>query len=104
MKEIEPVFTDSLALLLHSEQYKVGVPKGTARWDSLNQRWNGRALFDYYLKDGWLKQCMRVDWRTGRRTKKIQAEYKWGGGSKFFRADSNYHNNLYNYDWKTLNF
>ncbi|MGQ9664672.1 MAG: hypothetical protein ACUVUH_04975 [bacterium] len=54
MKEIEPVFTDSLALLLHSEQYKVGVPKGTARWDSLNQRWNGRALFEYHLKDGWL--------------------------------------------------
>ncbi|MGQ9702908.1 MAG: hypothetical protein ACUVQT_10745, partial [bacterium] len=93
MKEIEPALTDSLALLLHSEQYKVGVPKGTARWDSLNQRWDDRAVFEYYLRDGWLNavgEGRLEDWQKNEK-KKIQAEWKGGSGSKFFRADSNYH-------------
>ncbi|MEO0166834.1 MAG: hypothetical protein ABIL39_11930, partial [candidate division WOR-3 bacterium] len=47
MKELEPSLTDSLALLLHSEQYKVGVPKGTAKWDSLNQRWIDKGVYEY---------------------------------------------------------
>ncbi|MGQ9534730.1 MAG: hypothetical protein ACUVTF_05800, partial [bacterium] len=104
MKEIEPALTDSLALLLHSEQYKVGVPKGTARWDSLNQRWNDRAVFEYYLRDGWLNavgEGRLEDWQKNEK-KKIQAEWKGGSGSKFFRADSNYHNNLCNSYWKTF--
>jgi hypothetical protein len=89
IKELEPLLNDSLALLLHSEQYRVGVPKGIAQWDSLNQRWIDKGVYEYYLKDGWFKALQEgkiEQWREGEK-KKIESGWK-GGRFNFFRLNN----------------
>jgi len=89
IKELEPSLSDSLALVLHSEQYRVGIPRGLPRWDSLNQRWKEEEIFDYYLKDGWLKALRegKIErWREQEK-EKILSEHK-EQKSQFFRGDS----------------
>ncbi|HEX7319414.1 MAG TPA: hypothetical protein VF399_03535 [bacterium] len=89
MKQLEPALSDSEALLLHSEMYKVGIPKGAAIWDSLNQHWIDKGIFEYYLKDGWynaLQQGTLEQWREDEK-RKIENEGK-GGSINFFRGDS----------------
>ncbi|MEO0216367.1 MAG: hypothetical protein ABIL14_05080, partial [candidate division WOR-3 bacterium] len=106
MKELEPSLTDSLALLLHSEQYKVGVPKGTAKWDSLNQRWIDKGVYEYYLKDGWLKAVQDgrlMEWEENEKVK-IQKEWKGGKGFNFFRIDNNTPPDLHGGDCLTKTF
>ncbi|MEO0183134.1 MAG: T9SS type A sorting domain-containing protein [candidate division WOR-3 bacterium] len=106
MKELEPSLTDSLALLLHSEQYKVGVPKGTAKWDSLNQRWIDKGVYEYYLKDGWLKAVQDgrlMEWEENEKMK-IQKEWKGGKGFNFFRIDNNTPPDLHGGDRLTKTF
>ena len=88
MKELEPALSDSEALLLHSEQYRVGVPKGVPQWDSLNQRWVDKGVYEYYLKDGWymaLQEGKIEPWREQEK-KKIESGWK-GGRINFFRGD-----------------
>jgi len=55
IRDLEPRLSDSLALLLHSDQYRVGVPKGLPRWDEENKRWLEEEIFEYYLNDGWFE-------------------------------------------------
>ena len=89
IKNLEPALSDSEALLLHSEQYKVGVPKGVVKWDSAGQRWTEERMFEYYLKDGWLKALREnrlEEWRKQEK-QKILSEHK-EQKSQFFRGDS----------------
>jgi len=93
IKKLAPTLSDSLALVLHSEQYRVGVPKGLPRWDSLNQRWKEEEIFEYYLKDGWLDALNRNElgkWEEKERIK-IQAEHR-EKKSQFFRGKNHYYN------------
>jgi hypothetical protein len=93
IKKLAPTLSDSLALVLHSEQYRVGVPKGLPRWDSLNQRWREEEIFEYYLKDGWLDALNRNElgkWEEKERIK-IQAEHR-EKKSQFFRGKNHYYN------------
>jgi hypothetical protein len=53
IKNLEPRISDSLALLLHSDQYRVGCPAGLPRWDEENKHWIDGEIFEYYLRDGW---------------------------------------------------
>ncbi len=55
IRDLEPRLSDSLALLFHSDQYRVGVPKGLPKWDEENKRWLEEEIFEYYLKDGWFE-------------------------------------------------
>jgi hypothetical protein len=91
IKQLEPMLSDSEALLLHSEQYRVGIPKGVPLRDSLNQRWVDKGIYEYYLKDGWLKavQDGKIEqWREGEK-KKIESGWK-GGRFNFFRPADNW--------------
>jgi len=72
IKELEPRLSDSLALLLHSDQYRVGVPKGLPIWDEEKQRWIEEEIFKYYLNDGWfeaLQEGRREAWIIQEREK-----------------------------------
>jgi len=95
IKALEPRLSDSLALLLHSDQYRVGIPKGLPRWDEEKQRWIEEEVFEYYLKDGWfeaLRENRREEWLQEEK-KKIESGRK-EGRINFFRdnnsSDSNY--------------
>jgi len=94
MKQFEPALSDSEALLLHSDQYRVGVPKGLPRWDEENKRWLEEAIFEYYLKDGWfeaLQEGRREAWIIQEREKIMKEVDKHK--LNFFRDnsfDSNY--------------
>lgn len=69
IKQFEPALSDSEALLLHSDQYRVGLPEGLPMWNEENKRWMDEEIFEYYLKDGWFKAL-----REGRHEKWIQDE------------------------------
>ena len=69
IKQLETALSDSEALLLHSDQYRIGVPEGLPRWDENNNRWLEEEIFEYYLKDGWYRAL-----REGRREEWIQNE------------------------------
>jgi len=91
ISQLEPALSDSEALLLHAEQYKVGAPKGVCKWDEENQRWTEEKIFEYYLKDGWfkaLKEHRLEQWRIEEK-KKIEDEWK-GGSLNFFRGSGNW--------------
>jgi len=96
MKELEPALSDSQALLLHSDHYKIGIPKGACNWDEEKKRWTEEKIFEYYLNDGWfeaLRSGKREVWIGKEKTKiKLQYEEVEKGGSskaKFFRSDWN---------------
>jgi len=106
MKRLESALSDSEALLLHSEQFQVGAPRGTVKWDEEEEKWIEDEMYEYYLKDGWFKAAREgrlEEWRK-KEKEKIQKEWKGGGGTKFFRPDSNHHNNLLGGSryWKTF--
>jgi len=91
IKQLEPTLSDSEALLLHSEQYKVGVPKGVSKWDEKNQRWTEEKIFEYYLKDGWFKALRENNlnkWEQREKTR-INREWKEDGSLNFFRDRDN---------------
>jgi len=72
IKALEPRLSDSLALLLHSDQYRVGIPKGLPKWDEENKRWLEEEVFEYYLKDDWfeaLQEGRREAWIIQEREK-----------------------------------
>lgn len=97
IKQLEPALSDSEALLLHSDQYRVGVPEGLPRWDEKNKRWLEEEIFEYYLKDGWLKalrEGRREEWIRDEKSKIGKA--RKGGSPIFFRPD-NSHNRGDNY-------
>ncbi|HEX7320947.1 MAG TPA: hypothetical protein VF399_11420 [bacterium] len=91
MKLLEPALSDSEALLLHSDMYRIGIPKGAAIWDEVNKRWIEKGIFEYYLKDGWykaLQQGMLEQWREDEK-RKIENEGKEGSINFFHSGDSN---------------
>ncbi len=91
IKGLEPSLSDSLALILYSEQYRVGVPKDVAKWDSVNQRWIDKEVFKFYLNDGWLKALQEGKIDAWRDQEKIKIEKQWKGGSlDFFRNTNNF--------------
>ncbi|MGB3480412.1 MAG: hypothetical protein WBB67_14785 [bacterium] len=90
IKALEPRLSDSLALLLHSDQYRVGIPKGLPKWHEENKRWLEEEIFEYYLKDGWfeaLRENRREEWLQEEK-KKIESRRK-EGRINFFRPDNN---------------
>jgi hypothetical protein len=98
IKQFEPSLSDSEALLLHSDQYRTGVPEGLPRWDEENKRWMDEEVYEYYLRDGWfkaLREGRREEWI---RDEKIKIEKAGKGGSlNFFRLDDNYNLGVNNY-------
>jgi|GEM_PF-1137419 len=92
IRELEPRLSDSLALLLHSDQYRVGIPRGVSQWDSLNQRWIDKGVYEYYLRDGWFKALQEGKRDEWLKKEKAKIEQSWKEGSlNFFRPDN--HNN-----------
>jgi hypothetical protein len=78
MKQLEPKLSDSLALLLHSDQYRIGAPPGLPRWDDENNRWIEEELFEYYLRDGWydaVREGTHEEWIEQER-EKIMKEHE----------------------------
>jgi hypothetical protein len=97
IRDLEPRLSDSLALLFHSDQYRVGVPKGLPRWDEEKQRWIEEEIFKYYLNDGWfeaLQEGRREAWIIQEREKIMKEVDKHK--LNFFRPD-NRHNRGNNY-------
>jgi len=97
MKEIEPALSDSQALLLHSDHYRIGTPKEATHWDEEKKCLvtDEEKIFEYYLKDGWFKALLsgkREEWIKKEKEKiKLQYEEEKKGGSskaKFFRSGS----------------
>jgi len=97
MKEIEPALSDSQALLLHSDHYRIGTPKEATHWDEEKKCLvtDEEKIFEYYLKDGWFKVLLsgkREEWIKKEKEKiKLQYEEEKKGGSskaKFFRSGS----------------
>lgn len=96
MKRLEPAITDSEALCLHSDFYRLGIPPGTG----MKKTEVGMAElevfeegFQYYLKDGWLKafrEGKREEWikQESEKTKKLR-EKRDGKNLNFFRSDGN---------------
>ncbi len=83
LRKIEPSITDSEALNLHSDRFKIGIPYGyESVWIAKENKWDESKQFKYYLDNGWLKA-----FRSGGREKWIK-EYKskvqksWEGKSK----------------------
>jgi len=67
MRELEPALSDSEALLLHSDHYKIGIPRDAMHWDEKEECWitNEKKMFEIFLKDGWydaLQQGERNEW------------------------------------------
>jgi hypothetical protein len=96
IKQLEPALRDSEALYLHSDMYRVGIPKGAAQWDETNKLWNDSGIFKYYLKDGWLKAFREgkiEQWRE-KEKKKIENESK-EGSFNFFRLNNDRGGNDY---------
>ncbi len=94
MKELEPALSDSQALLLHSDHYRIGTPKEATHWDEEKKCLvtDEEKIFEYYLKDGWFKALLsgkREEWIKKEKEKiKLQYEEEKKGGSskaKFFR-------------------
>jgi hypothetical protein len=72
IKQFEPALFDSEALLLHSDQYRTGIPEGLPRWDEKNKRWMDEEIFEYYLKDGWfkaLREGRHIEWILDEKSK-----------------------------------
>lgn len=97
MKKLEPALSDSQALLLHSDHYRIGTPKEASHWDKEKKCLvtDEEKIFEYYLKDGWFKALLsgkREEWIKKEREKiKLQYEEKKKGGSskaKCFRYRS----------------
>jgi hypothetical protein len=59
MRKLEPRLNDSLALLLHSDYFRIGAPEDMPYWDEDNSRWLYEDVYDLYLKDGWLKAVLQ---------------------------------------------
>jgi hypothetical protein len=79
MKQLEPRLSDSLALLLHSDQYRVGAPPGLSRWDEENEQWIMNEVFEYYLNDSWYdaaREGKHEEWIQQEREKIIQEHEK----------------------------
>jgi len=97
IKQFEPALSDSEALLLHSDQYRVGIPKGLPKWHEENKRWLEEEVFEYYLKDGWFESLhagKREAWIIQEREKIMKEVDKHK--LNFFRPD-NSHNRNNNY-------
>lgn len=77
IRELEPRLSDSLALLLHSDQYRVGIPRGVSQWDSLNQRWIDKGVYEYYLRDGWFKALQEGKRDEWLKKEKAKIEQSW---------------------------
>ncbi len=97
MKKLDPALSDSQALLLHSDHYRIGTPKEASHWDEEKKCLvtDEEKIFEYYLKDGWFKALLsgkREEWIKKEKEKiKLQYEEKKKGGSskaKFFRSRS----------------
>ncbi|MCK4575286.1 hypothetical protein KAU34_02650 [candidate division WOR-3 bacterium] len=97
MKKLEPALSDSQALLLHSDHYRIGTPKEATHWDEEKKCFvtDEEKIFEYYLTDGWFKALLsgkREEWIKKEKEKiKLQYEEKKKGGSskaKFFRHRS----------------
>jgi len=93
MKELEPALSDSEALLLHSDHYRIGIPQDAIYWDKKEECWmtNEKKMFQIFLKDGWydaLKEGVRNSWiETEKEKIKGQRNNEEKGGSskaKFF--------------------
>jgi hypothetical protein len=105
IKELEPALSDSEALLLHSDHYRIGIPKDAVYWDKKEECWvtNEKKMFEVFLKDGWydaLKEGKRNAWiETEKEKTKGQRNNEEEGGSskaKFFRPRYNPWDNYFN--------
>jgi hypothetical protein len=73
IRELEPALSDSEALLLHSDHYKIGIPQDAVHWDKDKKCWitNEKKIFEIFLKDGWYNAL-----KTGKRNAWIETEKK----------------------------
>jgi hypothetical protein len=78
VKKLEPALTDSEALCLDSEKYRIGIPPGGSKWDEQKQEWVEEDTYRYYLREGWLKAIRAgtiLEWE-GVCKEKIRAEWQ----------------------------